>query len=399
MEHLATTIEFQMSLLLFVSLTGYLLASRISQPAVVGIILVGLVVGPSALGLITYTDFIRSIAHLGAVVLLFVIGLEFNIKDLTNPKYFVIGTAGVVVPLAGGYWVSGLFDLDLSASLFIGVAITATSIAITADSLREMGRLHTDAAKAIIGAAVADDVLALLALSIVQQSVKGALSLGATVTIFLEAVAFLVIGALVGRFILNRFMDRLDCTAMAQKYPEVDFIFSMIVAFFYAMVAEVIGLSAIVGSFVAGVSLEGAHLRCSKDFKEGAEYLRIIFASIFFVSLGVLVDFKAMQLNILWFLLALTLMGILTKVLGCGLPGRLMGFTSRDSMVIGFGMTPRGEVAMIVALIGLDRGIIDQPLYAALVAMSLITTIIPPLVISNWIYRKDKVSPAKGGVS
>ena len=398
MEHLATTIEFQMSLLLFVSLTGYLLASRIGQPAVVGIILVGLVVGPSALGLITYTDFIRSIAHLGAVVLLFVIGLEFNIKDLTNLKYFVIGTAGVLVPLAGGYWVCRSFDLDLSASLFIGVAITATSIAITADSLREMGRLHTDAAKAIIGAAVADDVLALLALSIVQQSVKGVLSLGTAGIIFLEAVAFLVIGALVGRFILNRFMDLLDCTSMAQKYPEVDFIFSMIVAFFYAMVAEMIGLSAIVGSFVAGVSLEGAHLRCSKDFKEGAEYLRIIFASIFFVSLGVLVDFKAMELNILWFLLALTLMGILTKVLGCGIPARLMGLTSRDSMVIGFGMTPRGEVAMIVALIGLDRGIIGQPLYAALVAMSLITTIIPPLVISNWIYRKDKVRTAKGGV-
>ena len=398
MDHLATTIEFQMSLLLFVSLTGYLLASRIGQPAVVGIILVGLVVGPSALGLITYTDFIRSIAHLGAVVLLFVIGLEFNIKDLTNLKYFVIGTAGVLVPLAGGYWVCRSFDLDLSASLFIGVAITATSIAITADSLREMGRLHTDAAKAIIGAAVADDVLALLALSIVQQSVKGVLSLGTAGIIFLEAVAFLVIGALVGRFILNRFMDLLDCTSMAQKYPEVDFIFSMIVAFFYAMVAEMIGLSAIVGSFVAGVSLEGAHLRCSKDFKEGAEYLRIIFASIFFVSLGVLVDFKAMELNILWFLLALTLMGILTKVLGCGIPARLMGLTSRDSMVIGFGMTPRGEVAMIVALIGLDRGIIGQPLYAALVAMSLITTIIPPLVISNWIYRKDKVRTAKGGV-
>jgi Kef-type K+ transport system membrane component KefB len=140
-------------------------------------------------------------------------------------------------------------------------------------------------------------------------------------------------------------------------------------------------------------------LRCSKDFKEGAEYLRIIFASIFFVSLGVLVDFKAMELNILWFLLALTLMGILTKVLGCGIPARLMGLTSKDSMVIGFGMTPRGEVAMIVALIGLDRGIIGQPLYAALVAMSLITTIIPPLIISNWIYRKDRGRTGKGGVS
>lgn len=396
MEHLATTIEFQMSLLLFVSLAGYLLASRIGQPAVVGIILVGLAVGPSALALITYTDFIRSIAHLGAVVLLFVIGLEFNIKDLTNLKYFVIGTAGVVVPLAGGYWVCRIFALESSTSLFIGVAITATSIAITADSLREMGKLHTDAAKAIIGAAVADDVLALLALSVVQQSARGSLSLGGTVVIFLEAFAFLVIGALIGRFILNRFMDRLDCTLMSEKYPEVDFIFSMIVAFFYAMVAEMIGLSAIVGSFVAGVSLEGAQLRCSKDFKEGAEYLRIIFASIFFVSLGVLVDFKAMELNVLWFLLALTAMGIVTKVLGCSIPAKLMGLSSRDSMVIGFGMTPRGEVAMIVALLGLDRGIIDQPLYAAVVAMSLITTIIPPLIISNFIYGKNKTRRATG---
>jgi Kef-type K+ transport system membrane component KefB len=399
MEHLTTSIEFQMSLLLFVSLTGYLVASRISQPAVVGIILVGLLVGPSALGLITYTDFIRSIAHLGAVILLFVIGLEFNIKDLTNPKYFVIGTAGVVIPFAGGYWLCRSFDLEVSASLFIGVAITATSIAITADSLREMGRLHTDAAKAIIGAAVADDVLALLALSIVQQSARGALSLGTTAILFLEAVGFLVIGVAVGRFVLNRFMSRLDCTSMAQKYPEVDFIFSMIVAFFYAMVAEAIGLSAIVGSFVAGVSLEGAHLRCSKDFKEGAEYLRIIFASIFFVSLGVLVDFSSIELSILWFLLALSLVGILTKVLGCGIPAKLIGWTSKDSMVIGFGMTPRGEVAMIVALIGLDRGIINQPLYAALVAMSLITTLIPPLVIRNWIYREDRGHKTKGGVS
>jgi Kef-type K+ transport system membrane component KefB len=373
-------------------------ASRISQPAVVGIILVGLLVGPSALGLITYTDFIRSIAHLGAVILLFGIGLEFNIKDLTNLKYFVIGTAGVVVPLAGGYWVCRLFDITVSASLFIGVAITATSIAITADSLREMGRLHTDAAKAIIGAAVADDVLALLALSVVQQSVKGAIALSSTVLIFVEAAAFLIAGALVGKFVLNRLMNRLDCTVMARKYPEVDFIFSMIVAFFYAMIAEMIGLSAIVGSFVAGVSLEGAQLRCSKDFKEGAEYLRIIFASIFFVSLGVLVDFKSIESSILWLLLALTLMGILTKVLGCGVPAKLMGFSSQDSVVIGFGMTPRGEVAMIVALIGLDRGIINQPLYAALVAMSLITTIIPPLIISNWIYSEERVKRAKGGI-
>jgi len=389
MEHIATSIEFQMSLLLFVSLAGYLLASRIGQPAVVGIILLGLLVGPSVLSLITYTDFISSIAHLGAAVLLFVIGLEFNIKDLTNIKYWVIGGAGVVVPFAGGYWISRVFDLEFQSSLFIGVAITATSIAITADVLREMGRLQTPAARAIIGAAVADDILALLALSVVQQTLRGTVSVGGTLLIFVEAVAFLAVGAILGRRVLSPVMTRIDCSSMSRKYPEVVFIFAMMVAFFYAMVAEWIGLSAIVGSFIAGVSLEGAQLKCSKDFREGSEYLRIIFAAIFFVSLGILVDFKSMDLNILWFLLALTLIGIITKVVGCGIPAKLLGMDLRDSMVIGFGMTPRGEVAMIVALIGLNRGMIDQPLYATVVGMSLITTIIPPVIIRNWIYGKS----------
>jgi Kef-type K+ transport system membrane component KefB len=391
MEGISTTIEFQMSLLLFVSLAGYLLASRIGQPAVVGIILVGLVVGPSVLNWITYTDFIRSIAHLGAAVLLFVVGLEFNLKDLLNPKYFVIGAAGVVVPFVAGYWVCRAFGLEINASLFIGVAVTATSIAITADALREMGRLRTAAARAIIGAAVVDDVLALLALSVVQQVVKGTLSTGSTVLVFVQALAFLGIGAYVGRRLLNPVLHRIDCTTTAEKYPEVAFIFSIMVAFFYATIAELIGLSAIVGSFIAGVSLEGATLRCSKDYKEGADYLRIIFGAIFFVSLGILVDFKAVELGIIWFLLALTLLGIASKVLGCGLPAKLMGMNWRDSTAVGVGMTPRGEVAMIVGLIGLDRNIIDQPLYTAVITMSLLTTIFPPLVIRNWVYRKSDV--------
>jgi Kef-type K+ transport system membrane component KefB len=389
MEHLTTSIEFQMSLLLFVSLAGYLLASRIGQPAVVGIILLGLLVGPSVLSLITYTDFIRSIAHLGAIVLLFVIGLEFNVKDLTDVKYWVIGGTGVLIPFVGGYWTCKAFDLEFHSSLFIGVAVTATSIAITADVLREMGKLQTPAARAIIGAAVVDDILALLCLSVVQQKIRGTVSVSGTLLIFVEAVVFLALGALLGRKVLSPLMTRIDCSSMSLKYPEVVFIYAMMVAFFYAMVAESIGLSAIVGSFIAGVSLGGAELKCSKDFREGSEYLRIIFAAIFFVSLGVLVDFKSMDWNTLWFLLALTAVGMITKVFGCGIPAKLLGSDLRDSMVIGFGMTPRGEVAMIVALIGLNREIIDQPLYAALVAMSLLTTIIPPLIIRNWIYGKQ----------
>ena len=136
--------------------------------------------------------------------------------------------------------------------------------------------------------AVVDDVLAFLALSVMQQSVRGSFSLGVMILVFPEAIAFLAIGAAVGKRLPTPLMIRVDCTLMATKLPEVAFIFAMMAAFFYAMVAELIGLSAIVGAFIAGVSLEGANLNFSKDFKEGGEYLRIIFAAIFFVSLGIL---------------------------------------------------------------------------------------------------------------
>ena len=155
----------------------------------------------------------------------------------------------------------------------------------------------------------------------------------------------------------------------------------MMIAFFYSMAAELVGLSAIVGSFLAGVALEGVVIRHGKDYREGAEYLHIIFASIFFVSLGILVDFHAMTPDVIWFLIALTLVAVVTKVAGCYIPCRLQGIGHRDSMIIGWGMSPRGEVAMIVALIGLNAGLIGQGIYVSLVLMSLITTIITPVVL------------------
>jgi len=187
----ASSIEFQMSLLLFVSLLGYIIASRINQSAVVGEILVGLVVGPSVFGLITYTDFVRSIAQLGAVILLFVIGLEFRFEDIYRPRYFAIALAGVVVPWFGGYLTAAYFGFGNIASVFVGTALTATSIAITASVLKEMGRLNTPVAKAIIGAAVIDDVLGLLALAFTGQIAGGIVDYSSVELIILKSVLLL----------------------------------------------------------------------------------------------------------------------------------------------------------------------------------------------------------------
>lgn len=386
-HHLTSSIEFQMSLLLFVALAGYLIAARINQSPVIGQILAGLLIGPSLLNLITYTDFVQSVAHLGAIVLLFVIGLEFKVKDIFNLRYGWIALIGVIVPWIGGFFTAQVFGYNFENSVFTGTALTATSIAITANVLKEMGKLQTDAAKAIIGAAVIDDVLALLALSLSQQIVDGTFNWTVIVTPLLKAGIFLTAGIFAGQRFLSPLIERADRSVFAQKHPEVVFILAMMIAFAYAMIAEALDLSAIVGAFLAGISLSGVVVRQAKSFKEGAEYLSIIFASIFFVSLGVLVNIRVVTPSVLVFLLVLTVVAILTKLVGCALPARWQGMSLKDSLIVGWGMSPRGEVAMIVGVIGLKQGLITQEIYAAVIFMSLLTTIFTPIVLRGWLYK------------
>lgn len=389
-EIIISTIEFQMSLLLFVALAGYLIASRINQSAVIGEILVGLIIGPSLLGLITYTDFVASIAHLGAIILLFVVGLEFKLKEIFNFKYGIIALVGVILPWIGGFFLSITFGYSLGSSIFVGTAMTATSIAITANVLKEMNMLQTEAAKAIIGAAVIDDILSLVILSVSEQMILGTFSVSYILLIVVKSAAFLIIGSYVGLKYLSKLLERIDRSTISIKFPEFVFIFAMLIAFSYAMIAELINLSAIIGSFIAGVALEGVIVKHGKDYKEGAEYLHIIFASIFFVSLGILADFHALTLSVVGFLIALTAIAVITKYLGCYFPAILQGLSHKDASIVGWGMTPRGEVAMIVALIGLNSGLIKQDIYVSLVMMSLLTTIITPMVLKAFFNKIPK---------
>lgn len=389
-ENVFASPEFQMSLLMFVALAGYLLAYGVNQSAVVGIIIVGIIVGPSLLNWITYTDFVSSLAHLGAVVLLFTIGLEFELKDITKARYLVIGLVGILLPWGAGFLLAEAFSFDFNSSIFIGTAATATSIAITANVLEEMGKLQTIAARAIMGAAIIDDVLALLALTVSEQLVGGSLESLAILESLGKALAFLVIGAFPVRILLRRVMLWFDDTKVAHKFPQSIFIFAMMVAFLYSIGAEAAGLSAVVGSFLAGVAFASMELKQGAIFHRGAEHLKIIFASIFFISLGVLLDVHVINGRILVFIVALTAVAAATKIIGCGLPARFFGYNLKNSTIIGVGMMPRGEVAMIVALIGLSRQWIEQDTYAALVMMSLLTTIIPPVILRNWLFRTKK---------
>ena len=376
-----------MSLLLAVALAGHLLAGLVRQPAVVGQILVGLLVGPSLLGWITYTSFVTNVAHLGAIVLLFVVGLEFRARELAALRPFLIAIAGVIVPWLAGYLVARGFGFETTRALLIGVALSATSIAITADTLRELGRLQSPESRLIIGAAVIDDVLALLALSMTEQLGSGAIEVTAIALMALKAVLFIAAGAWLGQIVLARLSAKIDNSRLAERSPEFIFVLGLLTAFTYALIAEHIGLSAIVGAFVAGIVFEGIQVSKSRSVHLGAEYVRAAFGAVFFVSLGVLADLRTVGTETLVFAGALTLVAFLSKFIGCGITARLTGVTNRDSLIIGVGMAPRGEVAMVIALLALNRGIIEQPAYVAMVLMSLVTTLVVPVLLRNWLYR------------
>ena len=378
-------IELQISVILLFALAGYLLASRINQSAVVGIIIIGIIIGPSIFSIVQYSDAVKMLAHLGAIMLLFAIGLEFKIRDVYQIKYMFIALIGAIVPWVAGYFLGNLFGYNFKESMFIGVALTATSIAITASVLQEMKKLHTPAAKAIIGAAVIDDVLGLLALSITVQSTRAEnIAVIGILIIAIESIVFLSAGIFAAPYIKKIFL-RLDEARFAKEHPHLLFITAIMFCFFYASIAELIGLSAIVGAFLAGAALEGIRFKNSKDLKEGAEYLHVIFGAIFFISLGILANLRELTLGILPFFITLLLVAVFSKVAGCGIASRLAGFNKTESLVIGFGMSPRGEVAMIIALIGLTSNIIKQDVYVSIVAMSLLTTMLTPFVIRNYI--------------
>lgn len=380
-----TSLELQISVILLFALAGYLLASRINQSAVVGIIIIGIIIGPSIFSIVQYSDAVKMLAHLGAIMLLFAIGLEFKIKDVYQIKYMFIALIGAIVPWAAGYFLGNLFGYNFKESMFIGVALTATSIAITASVLQEMKKLHTPAAKAIIGAAVIDDVLGLLALSITVQSTRAEnIAVIGILIIAIESIVFLSAGIFAAPYIKKIFL-RLDEARFAKEHPHLLFITAIMFCFFYASISELIGLSAIVGAFLAGAALEGIRFKNSKDLKEGAEYLHVIFGAIFFISLGILANLRELTLGILPFFITLLLVAVFSKVAGCGIASRLAGFNKTESLVIGFGMSPRGEVAMIIALIGLTSNIIKQDVYVSIVAISLLTTMLTPFVIRNYI--------------
>ena len=350
------------------------LAERIGQPAVLGEMLGGLLLGPSLLGIVNPTDpVLHVLAELGVILLLFGIGLETDLRKLlrVGAAAAAVALVGVVLPFGAGYAVSAAFGLANLESIIIGAAMTATSVGITARVLADLGRLHAPESQVILGAAVIDDVIGLIILALVAQMAAGA-ALTATGVAFSAAAAFgfIAVAVVVGNIVLPPLLRR-----VARK-PEIPIIIALAAAFLFAGLADRFGSATIIGAFSAGLVL--ARTQHAHDIEQGVSRIALFFVPIFFVSVGAAVDVRSFaDPHVLGLGAALIAVGAATKFVAGYSAVRFRGRRS----VIGVGMIPRGEVGLIFAQTGLASGALSQPLFNALAMMVIGTTFMaPPLL-------------------
>ena len=371
---------------------------RLKLPIVLGELLAGMIVGPFALGaffvvdgkqLLQINDEIRILGEMGAIVILFMAGLEMTPKEFLRggKASFTVGTLGVVVPFFAGLAVFQMFGFDALQSMLIATALTATSIAISIQVLNEFGKIKTPEARLIIGAAVVDDILAIAVLSVVSSiagSEGGVESIDITeITItILQVLGFFAVMLIVAVVIIPKVIT-------PRLWKAKGSVEGIATASFFgaAALAGSIGLSPIVGAFAVGMALS-----TTKVFEKIENYIGkigLIFAPLFFAIIGAQVDLRAVDLNVLMLSGIIIVVAIATKLFGCGLPSIFFLKNKAQGMRVGIGMISRGEVGLIVAGVGVTLGILESEVYSTIVIMVAVTTIITPIWLKME-YRKEQ---------
>ncbi len=366
------------------------LARKCKAPQVVGEIIAGLLIGPSVLGFVQQTDFLTEMAEIGVVLLMFSAGLETDLKELmkTGPVAFLIACAGVFVPLVGGtllymgfYGAAPWGSEKFFSAVFIGVIMTATSVSITVQSLKEMGKLKGKVGTTILSAAIIDDVIGIIVLTFVIGFKSPDNNPGKVV---LNTALFFVLAIIVG-FILYKLFKRLD-----DRYPHTRRIpiISLALCFAFAYIAETyFGIADITGAYVAGIVL--CSMRDSSYIDEKMEISSyMIFGPVFFASIGLKTNIDNIDGTILLFSLGFVLVALLCKIIGCGLMAKLCRFRAPDCLKIGVGMMTRGEVALIVAQKGLSVGLLTPVYFTSVILLIIVSSISTPIILKI-LYAKD----------
>lgn len=374
---------FSLAIILLSTKIFGLASEKVHMPQVVGALIAGVILGPSVLGWVGQDDFILKASELGVIILMFTAGLDTDLKELKKTGFasFIIAAIGVIVPLAGGTACYLLFDnngadpLNMLKALFVGVVLTATSVSITVETLREMGKLKSKVGTAILGAAVIDDILGIIVLTVLtgftDDSVNPAKIFG---RIGLFFVFLIVVGV-----IMYQVFKKMDIIWNEHRRIAI---YALAFCFLLSFAAEhFFGIADITGAYFAGLIL--CNISDTREYtaKRMNTMGYMLFSPLFFASIGIKTELGGLTGSFILFALVLTVIAILTKIVGCGLGAKIMGFQNYDALSIGLGMVSRGEVALIVAQKGEQAGLIDPHFFPPIVLMVIITTLITPILL------------------
>jgi Kef-type K+ transport system membrane component KefB len=381
MEHLADVLR-QLFVLLLAAKIGDEIFKRLQAPTLIGEILGGVVVGPSILGWYASGPETLLFAEIGVVLLLFQVGLDTRLGDLlrVGGTASAVAALGVALPLAGGLATGLLLGYEFAVALFIGAALTATSVGVTARALRSLGVLDSTAGRVVIGAAVIDDVLAMLILAVAAGVAVGQVDAGRIAGVVLVAVAFVGLTGVGG----SRLLRRRRALLSTPRFAETPFLPGMILMLGLAALSAAIGLAAIIGSFLAGmVAGESSERRA---LEEEVAPVAAFFTPFFFGAIGAQVQLGALfDAALLGPLLAVCAVAVAAKLVGAFLGALRLGRPT--ALLVGWSMVPRGEVGIVVAGLGLQLGTIDAGLYGALVTMAIVTTLLVPPLLPGLVRR------------
>ena len=375
MDH-APQVLLQLFVLLLAAKVGDEIFKRLGQPTLIGEILAGIIVGPALLGWYEVNEATGLFAEIGVVLLLFRVGIETRLADLVRVGLpaGAVGVLGVLLPFGGGVAVGLLFGYEAEVTIFIAAAMVATSVGVTSRVLGALRAIATPSGRVILGAAIIDDILAMIILAVATGMAAGGVNIGRISVLVVVAIAFVAIVVVAGTGILRRRPALLTVPAFA----ETPFLPGMIIMLGLAALSAAIGLAAIIGAFLAGMVVGESSER--RALEEEVAPVAAFFTPFFFGAIGAQIDLGGLaNAAALGLLAAVTVVAVTTKFLGSFIGAIGMGVRRR--VLIGWGMVPRGEVGIVVAGLGLQMGVVDGSIYSVVVGMAVITTlVVPPAV-------------------
>lgn len=382
---------FDLALILISTKLFGLITKKVRMPQVVGALVAGVILGPAVLNVLSETEFIQKLAELGVIVLMFTAGLETDINQLkkTGKASFIIAVLGVIIPLAVGFFIASIFNKGndvntILQNVFIGIILTATSVSITVETLKEMGKLNTRAGNAILGAAIIDDILGIIALTITTSLADPSINV---IIVLAKIVMFFIFAGFAG-YLFHWAFIKLDERYQRdlRRFVIIAFVFCLLLSF---CAEEFFEVADITGAFIAGLVISDSNR--SKYLNSRFETLSYMLLSpIFFASIGIKVQLTAMTKTIFIFAILLLLVAILSKVFGCALGAKLCRYSNREAIQIGTGMISRGEVALIVANKGIAMGLMLPEFLAPVVIVVVVTTIVTPILLKVVFNNKSK---------